>query len=153
MRILLAIDGSTPSEEAVRQLSQRPWPEGSIVRVVSVVPPIYPAIPEATALPDFGTMVQDFEKRAQEHTARVGAALASTALQVETNVRHGDPRLEIVDEAERWGAELVVLGSHGRTGLQRWLIGSVAEYVVRHAPCSVEVARARATPATGSALA
>jgi len=68
------------------------------------------------------------------------------AVTVDTTVRQGDPRVEIVDEAERWGADLVILGSHGRTGVKRWLMGSVAEYVVRHAPCSVEVARAAIKP-------
>ena len=56
-------------------------------------------------------------------------------------MREGDPRMEIVEEAKRSQADLIILGSHGRTGVARWLMGSVAEYVVRHAPCSVEVAR------------
>jgi len=48
-----------------------------------------------------------------------------------------------VDQAKDWRADLIVLGSHGRSGIKRWILGSVAEAVVRHAPCSVEVARAR----------
>ena len=56
-------------------------------------------------------------------------------------MRDGDPRSAIVDEAEEWGADLIVVGSHGYTGLKRWLLGSVAQSVVGHAPCSVEVVR------------
>jgi nucleotide-binding universal stress UspA family protein len=52
-----------------------------------------------------------------------------------------DPRHAIVDCAREWGADLIILGSHGRRGLDRLLLGSVAESVVRHAPCSVEVVR------------
>jgi nucleotide-binding universal stress UspA family protein len=47
----------------------------------------------------------------------------------------------IVEEASTWSADLIVMGSHGYTGLTRLLLGSVASYVVNHAPCSVEVAR------------
>jgi nucleotide-binding universal stress UspA family protein len=49
--------------------------------------------------------------------------------------------MEIVDRAAEWHADLIVLGSHGRHGLDRFLIGSVSEYVARHAPCSVEIVR------------
>jgi nucleotide-binding universal stress UspA family protein len=54
--------------------------------------------------------------------------------------------VEIVDEASSFGADLIALGSHGRTGIKRWIIGSVAEYVVRHAPCSIEVVRSPIKP-------
>jgi nucleotide-binding universal stress UspA family protein len=57
-------------------------------------------------------------------------------------MREGDPRSVIVEEAEQWPAELIVLGSHGYTGIKKWLMGSVAQSVVSHAPCSVEVVRA-----------
>ncbi|PYT09057.1 MAG: hypothetical protein DMF60_03355 [Acidobacteria bacterium] len=56
-------------------------------------------------------------------------------------VRDGDPRSVIVDEAKDWSANLIVVGSHGYTGVKRWLLGSVAHSVVSHAPCSVEVVR------------
>ena len=144
MRILLAVDGSEASEEAARQFSERPWPAASVVRVLSVVPSVYPAIPEATALPDFARIVQELTEGAEKHVQEVAESLRPSEFQVETRVRHGDPRLEVVEEAGEFGADIVVLGSNGRTGIQRWLLGSVAEYVVRHAPCSVEVARARA---------
>ena len=48
-----------------------------------------------------------------------------------------------VDEATEWPADLIVLGSHGYTGLKRWLLGSVAQSVVAHASCSVEVVRGK----------
>ena len=58
-------------------------------------------------------------------------------------VRTGDARHEIIDYAAAWPADLIVIGSHGRRGLDRFLLGSVSEGVVRHAPCSVEVVRGR----------
>ena len=51
------------------------------------------------------------------------------------------PKTVILDEAERWSADLIALGSHGRRGVERFLMGSVAESVAAHAHCSVEVVR------------
>lgn len=56
-------------------------------------------------------------------------------------ILEGVPGAVICDEAERGSYDLIVVGSHGRTGLTRYLLGSVAERVVRHAPCEVLVAR------------
>jgi nucleotide-binding universal stress UspA family protein len=56
----------------------------------------------------------------------------------------GEPGQEIVKAAKDWGADLIVVGSHGRRGLTRALVGSVAETVMRHAPCPVLVVRPKA---------
>lgn len=73
-------------------------------------------------------------------TKTVAESLKST-VSVETSVRHGDTRPLIVDEAKEWGAELIIIGARGHSALERWLISSVAQNVVAHAPCSVEVVR------------
>lgn len=62
-----------------------------------------------------------------------------------TQVLERAPKTAIVEEAERWGTDLVVLGTHGHGPAGRFLLGSVAHSVVLHAPCSVEVVRSRAT--------
>lgn len=66
----------------------------------------------------------------------------SPNLRVTTELLEGSPKKTIVDETERWGADLVVLGSHGHGPARRFLLGSVAQAVTLHAPCSVEVVRA-----------
>lgn len=66
------------------------------------------------------------------------ATIAETPLPRDSDAR------EIVNEAERWNARMVVLGSHGRRGFDRFTLGSVSEHVALHAPCSVEVIRERA---------
>lgn len=58
-----------------------------------------------------------------------------------TEVKLGNPKAKIIDTAVEWHADLIVLGSHGRTGLERFLTGSVADAVARHAHCSVELVR------------
>jgi nucleotide-binding universal stress UspA family protein len=56
-------------------------------------------------------------------------------------VREGITRPDIVDIAAEWGADLIMLGAHGRRGLERLLLGSVSDFVARHAKCSVEIVR------------
>jgi nucleotide-binding universal stress UspA family protein len=143
MKILLAVDGSSHSQDAVDAVARRPWPPGTVVRVLSVVQQIPPPSTELVlgAAESLGQIWAERKAQAQRLTARVADSLNATALRTETAVREGDARSGIIDEATEWGADLIVLGSHGHTGLKRWLLGSIAQSIVSHAPCSVEVVR------------
>jgi nucleotide-binding universal stress UspA family protein len=66
---------------------------------------------------------------------------ASPLLKVVTEVHKGYAKRVILDEAERWGANLIVLGSHGYSGFKRLLLGSVSQAIASHAKCSVEIVR------------
>ena len=144
MKILLAVDGSPHSQDAVDEIARRPWPPEVTIRVLSV---IQPYTPPATEFVLAGATLEDMRRQqtseAEGLIARAAATVKAASVTTETVVREGDPRSAIVDEAEEWGADLIVIGSHGRTGLKRWLLGSVAQAVVGHAPCSVEVVRRR----------
>ena len=143
MRILLAVDGSEYSAEAVKTVAERPWPAGTTVRVLTAVEPFVP--PAAELWYDAGGNLERAQRemtaRAEQLTAGAAETLLARGLTAERAVRDGEPRSVIVDEAKEWDADLVVVGSHGYTGLKRWLLGSVAQSVVGHAPCSVEVVR------------
>ncbi len=145
MKILLAVDGSEYSAEAVKEVAARPWPSQTRVRVLSAVAPVTP--PAAELWYDAGGSLeraqQEMQKRAEQLAAGIAEKLRESGLTAETAVRDGDPRSVIVDEAKNWSADLIVVGSHGNTGLKRWLLGSVAQSVLSHAPCSVEVVRRR----------
>ena len=106
-----------------------------------------PYTPPATEVVLAAATIDDIQQRqsaeAERHTMAAGERIAAPGLTVETAVRQGDPRTVIVDDADTWHADLIVVGSHGRTGLKRLVLGSVAQSVVAHAHCSVEVVRSR----------
>ena len=145
MKLLLAIDNSEYSVEAIKEVAKRPWPPRTIVRVISVVEPVPPPAAELwyDASGSLERVQQEMMKRATELTQKASERLKRTGFKIETAVREGDARSVIVDEARKWSADLVVLGSHGYTGIKRLLLGSVASSVVSHAPCSVEVVRGK----------
>lgn len=156
MRILLPVDGSEHSELACQAMLARPWPPATRVRVLHVLPKFpFGAPSESEAAPPSvmapeqhpaSSMMEarvQLTRQAETLTRRVGDQLRATGLEVETRILHGDARTEILADAETWGTDLIVLASHGHTGLKRWLLGSVAQSIVSHAHCSVEIVRAR----------
>jgi nucleotide-binding universal stress UspA family protein len=84
---------------------------------------------------------EDQVRHHQELVSRAEQKLQGTGLKTEARILHGDPRVALVDTARTEGADLIVIGSHGRTGLAKLLLGSVASHVVTHAPCSVMVVK------------
>jgi nucleotide-binding universal stress UspA family protein len=144
MKILLATDGSDCSEAAVTEVAGRPWPSGSEVRVISIVEPVLSPTPETWMLPP--QYYDDIEKVGQEHANKaVDRALSRLSinreLKASSEVIRGIPKQSILDVAEAWGANLIVLGSHGYRGWDRFLLGSVSQSVASHAKCSVEIVR------------
>ena len=145
MKILIAVDGSACSQAAVRDIAMRSWPAGSEFEVLTVISTRIPFIPEPTFV-----LVAAYETLLTEsrtHAPRVVADAAETiriaqpALQVSTKIVEGTPKTLIVEEAEAWGADLIVVGAHGYGATTRTLLGSVSQAVALHAPCSVEIAR------------
>jgi nucleotide-binding universal stress UspA family protein len=131
------------SDVATKSVLERPWPEGSTIRVLCVIqPPLPVSIANGgVGLHNYQALTDSLLKAAKELVDLTAVKLEILGVSIETCVREGDPRAEIVDEAKDWRADLIVVGSHGRTGIARWLLGSVAAQVVRHASCSVEVVR------------
>jgi nucleotide-binding universal stress UspA family protein len=146
MKILLATDGSDYSKAAIKAVADRPWPEGSEVKILSVMEAVYVPTTDVWVLPDNYYNELDEAARAQAEAA-VNAAVEeinagkTSGLKVSAEVKSGSARNVILDEAEKWGADLIVLGSHGYTGLQRFLLGSVSYAIATHAHCSVEIVR------------
>jgi nucleotide-binding universal stress UspA family protein len=145
MKILLAVDGSECSNAAVASVAARPWPEGTEVRILSALELPFVPTPETWALPDsYYAQLEEAAKEAAENAVS-GATkvLEAKGIRTSTNVRTGQAKSVIVDEAETWGADLIVLGSHGYSGWQRFWLGSVSNAVASQAHCSVEIVRQR----------
>jgi nucleotide-binding universal stress UspA family protein len=148
MKILLAVDGSVCSDVAVEEVGRRPWPDGSSVKVLSAFELPMPPTPEGWALPAnyFEEMDVAVQKQARNIVDRALDKLKSRANQtisLEGALLPGPPGAVILDEAESWGADLIVVGSHGYRAWERFLLGSVSQSVVSHAKCSVEVVRCK----------
>lgn len=143
MKILIAIDGSDFSQAAVESVIARPWSAGTEIKVLHVVePPSLLMGREMAAYdPEFEAVWKALREQAKDLVTKAAEKLRAAKLNVSTALMEGDPKSSIIDAANEWPANLIVVGSHGRKGLDRFLMGSVSEAVVRHARCSVEVIR------------
>jgi nucleotide-binding universal stress UspA family protein len=143
MKILLAIDGSDFSQAALQSVIARPWPANSKAKVLNVVePPSLLMGREMAAYdPEFEAVWKALREQAKDLVEKAADKLRVAKFDVSTELVEGDPKSQIIDVANEWHADMIVLGSHGRTGLSRFLIGSVSQAVVRHAHCSVEIIR------------
>jgi nucleotide-binding universal stress UspA family protein len=133
-RVMFAYDGSEPARRALEYA--RRLDTGGEATVISVAP----ALIEAPHTPEYTDPAHDPDQAARDlDDAR--RVLEAAGVRADTVVATGNPAAEIIAAAEERGVELVVLGGHGQHALERWLIGSIAERLVRHAPCDVLIVR------------
>jgi nucleotide-binding universal stress UspA family protein len=126
MKILLAIADSKCSEAAVRAVIQQMPPEHSEVCILHVVKPLL-IIPRSYIgqVENLEAAQQERLKEGKELVGRTGKLLSKAGFKAHTDVEEGDPRTMIIDYAAHWNADLIVMGSHGKKGLDKFLIGSV----------------------------
>lgn len=125
-KVLFATDGSETSAAAAQAIAGRPWPEASEFRVVSVEEP---------------WTIKSSRLDAQEAITSAEQLLTSAGLKASGEVLSGNAKEVILEEARKWNADLIVVGSHGRRGFKRLLLGSVSDAVAMNAHCSVVVVR------------
>jgi nucleotide-binding universal stress UspA family protein len=147
MTILLAIDGSKFSEAAIQAVAAQA-PRDTKVWVLHVLEP--PSMLLGREMggqePEFEAVWKARRQQAEALATKASETLCKSGLNATPIVKEGDPKSRIIDLATEWHADLIVLGSHGRRGVNRFLMGSVSEGVVRHASCSVEVVRIPSAP-------
>ena len=144
MRILLAYDGSPGSQEALALVEALALPAGALTRVVLVVEPAAAALgPSAMPgslipSPEIDEAVMQVQRAHVDETVQ---KLHGDGRTVEGAVLLGRPGTVLIDEATRFGADLVVVGSRGYGPIATLVLGSVSAEVIDHAPCPVLVAR------------
>ena len=132
-KILVPIDFSESSRKALRYAIPFARQFGAEVTLLHVVQP-YPPVPEMA--PVDVDMIQDAEQELKAFQPELEKAVDSHLL-----VRVGTPHLAIIEAAKNLEIDLIILSTHGRTGLAHVLLGSTAEKVVRHATCPILVVR------------
>jgi len=146
MKILLAVDGSADSDAAVDEVAHRPWPPQSEVKVITAAEThlmvgMEPWAPSPQYFEELDKSVREAAKAVIESSLLKLKSTEDKKLEITSEIIQGSPRQVIVDEAERWGADLIVMGSRGLGAWNRLLLGSVSSAVVHHAKCSVEIVR------------
>jgi nucleotide-binding universal stress UspA family protein len=146
MKILLAIDGSAASQAAVDSIAKRPLNDDTQILILKVYEKDY--VP-ATMPGTIGTVTFHEDER---HPSQNAAVKATTDAAKKIQEAHPNIELEqvqvegvakkvIIDEAKKFNADLIVLGSKGHGALEGFFMGSVSMAIVQHAPCSVEIVR------------
>ena len=145
MKILLSIDGSPCSEAAVEEVAGRLWPPDTQVRIISVIEP--PGALTAEPYMGVGGYFEEVERLKQQQAEEILAQAAevlragTAQMGLATEALTGSPKRTIVEAADAWGANLIVVGSHGYDTWERMLLGSVSQSVAAHARCSVLIVR------------
>ena len=141
--ILLPTDFSECANYALSYASQLARGAGASIICVHVIEPVVPTVGYtgmAEPLP-IADISEQLEDSAERELPKIAGCEECSGLRVEEVITHGDAASEIVRVARDRGVDLIVISSHGRTGLGRILFGSTAEAVVRHAPCPVLVVK------------
>jgi nucleotide-binding universal stress UspA family protein len=147
MKVLFASDGGKQSDSAIGALKLLALKKGDEIKIISVVDMALPMtidiyggyLPNTTELEK--TARENASRTLSDTTGKLKEFADAGGIQLSSEVLFGSPDSRIVETAEEWNADLIVVGSHGYSRWERLLLGSVSDSVVHHAPCSVFVVR------------
>jgi len=142
VKVLIAVDSSSFSTEVLRAVAKRSWAPDTRFRIFTVVEPTSEWDTTQQFLRQCEVILESRVKNLRE---------ALPDLSIAGELTEGAAAKAIVETAAEWGAELIIIGSHGDTGIRKAKIGSVAGTVVNEAPCSVEVVKVKSAPKTNQA--
>ena len=139
VKILVAVDDSPHSERALQFVSRMRWPAGSRMLVASVTPM---AVPAGSSDSDSADALAKQRCQRERVMVRAQSQLRDAGLSTEQRVAEGDAREQLLQIVDHERVDLLVMGSRGRSGLVRLMLGSVSSHAVTHASCSVLVVKA-----------
>lgn len=146
-KILLPLDGSEFSTEALPHAEEIARSSGAQLVLFQVIPDTNDVLEPAESLGVFFSISHDDARRnqaldiAQRYLDDLATSLRHRQIDARSDIGSGDPATAIVDHARHEEIDLIVMSTHGRTGLARWAYGSVAHKVLQAAPCAVLVVR------------
>jgi nucleotide-binding universal stress UspA family protein len=147
VRILIGVDNSVDSNAAVDSVCKRNWPRGSEAALLAVVDTVMPIGTDASQ-PSVMKWIEVSDEKNWDQVRAIfepaAEKLRRAGLHAEVLIRRGNPADEILEEADTWGADCIVVGAKGTRGIERLLLGSVSSAVSARAHCSVEVSRKKA---------
>jgi nucleotide-binding universal stress UspA family protein len=151
--ILVPLDGSELAEQVLPHVEALAGKFGSAITLLRATPiPDIAAVPAPLGMPMtppmtpysgemYGEAIEAEQRQAHEYLTVLVERLGGAGIRVEMEVVDGDAVDTIVERATALGVELIAMTTHGRTGLERLLLGSVAEEVIRRAPCALLLVR------------
>lgn len=141
-RILVPIDFSVHSEDALRYAHEIARESGAQLDLLHVVPVnAYPSMNDTGAFAMYAEQPGDVEGKAMEHLEKLYSRIIGAAGNVRFHILHGTGAHEIVEQAIEMKSNLIVIGTHGLTGIERFMLGSVTAKTLRRAPCPVFVVK------------
>lgn len=144
MKVIVALDDSPYAQHVVELIGRRHWPQDTEFKLLHVIEPL---VIDDWAEEDWPEMAQELERRRQKHAEKICADARHRIekhipdARVHFEIRHGNPKTQIVLAATDWEANRILIGAHGRGVCPHNLLGSVSRSVAEHSPCSVEIIR------------
>lgn len=137
-KILVPTDFSQNSMQALQQAVEFAKRfQAEIVLVHVIEPPVYPAMTFGAAAASLPVIHEEMRENASTHLEKIRAELEGSGLKARAELRDGSPFSEVIGLAKEEDVDLIVIATHGHTGIKHLLLGSTAEKVVRKAPCPV----------------
>ncbi|MBB1193778.1 universal stress protein [Flavobacterium sp. SOK18b] len=146
MKILLATDGSKYSKTAINEIANRPFPPKTEVCILAAyeITSILNTLEPMGVSHEYNAKFDENAFKNAEKNAKSAAEILENKnpnLLVTTKIVAGSPKSVILNEAEKFKADLIIVGSHGYGAIERFVLGSVSHSVALHAKCSVEIVR------------
>ncbi|MDI6801740.1 MAG: universal stress protein [Thermodesulfovibrionales bacterium] len=137
-KILVAHDGSKSSDKAMKKAVEMSVCMNASLTILSVIPELY--LTELTSV-DRNRIFEALASETTEAMEKIRKSLSGRSIDVKTLIRQGDPAEKILETAQKMKADLIVIGSHGRHGTKKFLLGSVSSKIVDYSKCPVLVVK------------